>query len=93
MYNSSLQFGKSTSLPTLQFKLGYQVFLTRTRHIQGEVVCNFCDEEFFFYSADFVLTKALSLKISMQWFMGSIPEAIAESRRKGLVFIVYIEGW
>ena len=56
-------------------------------------MCNFCDEEFFFYSADFVLTKALSLKISMQWFMGSIPEAIAESRRKGLVFIVYIEGW
>ncbi|KAL9967488.1 hypothetical protein ACROYT_G025719 [Oculina patagonica] len=28
----------------------------------------------------------------MYWFTGSIPEAIGESRRKGLVFIVYIEG-
>ena len=28
----------------------------------------------------------------MQWFTGSIPEAIGESKRKGLVFIVYIEG-
>lgn len=29
----------------------------------------------------------------MEWFTGSIPEAIRESRQKGLVFIVYIEGW
>ena len=28
----------------------------------------------------------------MQWFTGSIPEAILESRQKGIVFIVYIEG-
>lgn len=28
----------------------------------------------------------------MEWFTGSIPEAIRESRQKGLVFIVYIEG-
>jgi len=28
----------------------------------------------------------------MQWFTGSIPEAIGESKRKGLLFIVYIEG-
>lgn len=29
---------------------------------------------------------------NMQWFTGSIPEAIGESKRKGLLFIVYIEG-
>ncbi|XP_068670845.1 UBX domain-containing protein 4-like isoform X2 [Montipora foliosa] len=28
----------------------------------------------------------------MLWFKGSIPEAIVESRKKGLIFIVYIEG-
>ncbi|KAJ7371286.1 UBX domain-containing protein 4 [Desmophyllum pertusum] len=28
----------------------------------------------------------------MQWFTGSIPEAIGQSRQKGLVFLVYIEG-
>lgn len=29
----------------------------------------------------------------MHWFTGSIPEAIGESRRKGLIFVVYVEGW
>ena len=28
----------------------------------------------------------------MEWFMGSIPEAIGKSRQSGLLFIVYIEG-
>ena len=29
---------------------------------------------------------------SMHWFTGSIPEAIGESRQKGLIFVVYVEG-
>ncbi|XP_067021154.1 UBX domain-containing protein 4-like isoform X3 [Acropora muricata] len=28
----------------------------------------------------------------MHWFTGSIPEAIGESRQKGLLFVVYVEG-
>lgn len=28
----------------------------------------------------------------MHWFTGSIPEAIGESRQKGLIFVVYVEG-
>ena len=28
----------------------------------------------------------------MQWFEGSIPEAIAESKRRRVVFIVCVEG-
>ena len=31
-------------------------------------------------------------KKTMEWFMGSIPEAIGKSRQNGLLFIVYIEG-
>ena len=45
-----------------------------------------------FSRTDCVFTEQDSLKIKMYWFTGSIPEAIGESREKGLVFIVYIEG-
>lgn len=46
----------------------------------------------FFSRIDCVFTEQDNLKIKMHWFTGSIPEAIVESKRKGLVFIVYIEG-
>lgn len=39
-----------------------------------------------------MFTEQDNLKIKMHWFIGSIPEAIGESKQKGLVFIVYIEG-
>lgn len=45
-----------------------------------------------FFSDRLCIDGVKQLGNKMQWFTGSIPEAIGESKRKGLVFIVYIEG-
>ena len=37
-------------------------------------------------------TSSEGPKIKMQWYEGSVHEAIAESQRRGVMFVVYIEG-
>ena len=70
--------------------LGYQV-LTRHQKRKTRTV-KFSSDDFGFLWLKSAFIKAKSSKINMQWFTGSIPEAILESRQKGIVFIVYIEG-